>query len=415
MLDLRIGLLLGIRQIKRANLWTTILIITVIVFTFLNLVVVSGILSGIVRGALDTTRKEAAGDVVLDPLDGEDRVLHTEQILRELEQYSGVKAFSPRYTGPGSIEANYAERRDLSAERDIIATTITGIDPEREDATTGLSSLIAEGEYFAPDEKGYIILGKYTLDRYADKFGDAFQYLDDIYPGDTVRVTAGTRSEEFIVKGIIHSKIDPVSLEVFIPENEFKRLYDRADYNANQILVRVKDLSQESQMKSLFLKNGFGEFADVKTFSESVPKFIEDVIKTFDVLGIFVGFIGITVASITVFIVIFINALSRKRQIGILKAIGITERAIEFAYLTQAGFYGVIGSTIGVLLTTIILIPYFRVHPIDFPYGDAALNVSPEGVVIRCATLLGIMLLAGFTPAWLIVRQNTLNSILGRK
>jgi putative ABC transport system permease protein len=415
MLDLRIGLLLGIRQIKRASPWTTILIVIVIIFTFLNLVVVSGILSGIVRGALDTTRKEASGDIVLEPLDSEDRILRTDQILNELGQYSGVKSFSPRYTGIVTIEANYNDRRDLSTAPDTITTTLTGIDPNLEDSTTGLSSLIAEGEYFKDNESGYIIIGKYNLDRYADKFGDAFQYLENVYPGDTVKVTAGGRTEEFIVKGIIHSKIDPVSLKVFIPEKEFKRLFDRADYNADQILVRLNDISEDFTLKQTFLDDGYGAYADVKTFSESVPKFIEDVIATFDILGVFVGVIGITVASITVFIVIFINALSRKRQIGILKAIGITERAIQYAYLTQAAFYGVMGSIIGVLLTTVFLIPYFQKHPIDFPYGDASLHVSPEGVVLRCAALLIVIFFAGIIPAWLIVRQNTLNSILGRK
>ena len=49
-LNLRIGFFLAIRQIKRASLWTTGLIVFVMVLTFLNLVVLSGILVGIVQG-----------------------------------------------------------------------------------------------------------------------------------------------------------------------------------------------------------------------------------------------------------------------------------------------------------------------------------------------------------------------------
>lgn len=40
MRNLRIGLLLGLRQIQRANKWTTLLIIFVMMLTFLNLIAV---------------------------------------------------------------------------------------------------------------------------------------------------------------------------------------------------------------------------------------------------------------------------------------------------------------------------------------------------------------------------------------
>lgn len=415
MLDLRIGLLLGLRQIRHASLWTTTLIITVVVFTFLNLVAVSGILTGIVEGALKSTKDEAVSDVAFEPHEGEKRILHTDQLLKELRGISAVAGVSARYTDIATLEANYKERRDLNAEPDTITTTITGIDIADENTVTSLSSIIGEGEYFDPNESGYIILGKYTIDRYADKFGDAFQYLDGVKPGDTIRVTTGSEAQEFTIKGIIDSKIDIVSLKVFLPEREFRRLFERPDFNANSVLVRAKEGYTDTELKNILVENGFESYGDISTFTEGMPSFIQDVITTFDILGAFVGLIGITVASITVFIVIFINALSRKRQIGILKAIGISERAIEYAYLSQAAFYAIIGATLGVLITVFLLVPYFRENPIDFPYGDTSLSVSVEGVALRCLLLFVIMIVAGYFPAWLITRQNTLNSILGRK
>src|SRR6056297_3728964 len=48
---LRIGFLLGFRQIQRANYWTTALIIFVMMLTFLNLIAVSGILVGLIAGS----------------------------------------------------------------------------------------------------------------------------------------------------------------------------------------------------------------------------------------------------------------------------------------------------------------------------------------------------------------------------
>jgi putative ABC transport system permease protein len=415
MRELRIGLFLGLRQIQRASLWTTLLIITVILFTFLNLVAVSGILIGIVDGALQETRTQAIGDVAISPLEGETRILETERFLEELSAYPEIEAFSPRYVGLATIEANYKERRSLSTEPDIVVVNITGIDPEEENRTSGMASLIGEGEYLDSKESGYILLGKYNVDRYAAEFGDVFESLDNIYPGDTVRVTVGTETREFIVKGILDSKVDMVSMAVYMPEREFRRMFNRADHNTNQISIRLQPGEDENVVRDRLKQSDLASLAQIKSFSEDIPKFIIDVRSTFDILGLFVGAIGITVASITIFIIIFINALSRRRQIGILKAIGITRRTIEFAYITQAAFYALAGSILGIILTQYMLVPYFMENPIDFPFSNASLSIDETGMFIRAGALLIVTLIAGFVPAWMITRQNTLSAILGRK
>jgi ABC-type antimicrobial peptide transport system permease subunit len=134
-----------------------------------------------------------------------------------------------------------------------------------------------------------------------------------------------------------------------------------------------------------------------------------------NLLGTFIGSIGIVVASITIFIIIFINALSRRRQIGILKGIGINRGAIEIAYVLQAAFYALLGSGLGVLLTYGFLIGYFEQNPIKFPFSDGILVAPPGETFIRFSVLFVVTIIAGFLPAWMIVRKNTLDSILGRK
>lgn len=415
MLEFRIGLFLGLRQIQRASFWTTTLIVTVIVFTFLNLIALSGILIGIVDGALKEVRTEALGDITISPLENETRIQETTRFISELKTYDEIASFSTRYTAPATVEANYKERRDLSVDPDMVSVNITGIDVLAEDNTSQLSKLVSEGEYLDPDQSGYVLLGKYNVHRYATKFGDVFESLDNVYPGDTVRITAGDQSREFIVKGIVDSKVDLVSIGVYIPEREFRRMFDRADNNANQIAIRLNPGNSETTVRDQLRKSDLANLAKIKSFNEDIPKFIIDIRQTFDLLGIIVGAIGIVVASITIFIIIFINALSRRRQIGILKAIGVTRRTIEYAYITQAAFYAITGSVIGILITQFALVPYFVDNPIDFPFSNASLSISMDGMLIRAYILLFVTLIAGFVPAWMITKQNTLDSILGRK
>jgi putative ABC transport system permease protein len=412
---LRIGLLLGLRQIQRASIWTTGLIIFVMMLTFLNLIAISGILVGLIAGAEIAVRAESLGDIIISPKDGEDRILETETIRRELNAFPEIQSYAIRYRGAGTLEANYRERRDLSGERDTAAVTVTGIDPEKEQAMSGLSKNVIAGEYLNPDEEGYILLGALYTEEYASNYGDLFDTVSGVQPGDTVRLTAGDVTKEFIVKGIVQSKVDEVSFNTYIPEREFRRLFDRYDRNADQIVIRALPTVDQNELKNALVDSGFGAYAKIQTYEEGKPKFITDIKNTMNLLGTFIGSIGIVVASITIFIIIFINALSRRRHIGILKGIGIDRRAIEFAYVIQAAFYALAGSALGALLIYGFLIGYFKENPIQFPFSDGILVAEPMSTFIRFLVLFSITLVAGFIPAWMIARANTLNAILGRK
>jgi ABC-type lipoprotein release transport system permease subunit len=74
---------------------------------------------------------------------------------------------------------------------------------------------------------------------------------------------------------------------------------------------------------------------------EAIPDFLNQIKIAFSITRCnMIGLIGIIVASITIFIVIFINAVTRRKYIGILKGIGVTSGAIEFSYILQSFFYG---------------------------------------------------------------------------
>lgn len=411
----RIGLLLGFRQIQRASIWTNILIVFVMALTFLNLIAVSGILVGLIVGAERAVREDSLGDIIITAKDGEDHILETERFTREIAAFPEVDTYSVRFSGAGTLEANYKERRDLTGERDVADVKVTGIDPAQEEEMTGLSDVLIAGEYLNPDEEGYILIGALYIEQYAEQLQGLFDTVSDVAPGDTVRLTVGDISKEFIIKGIVRSKVDEVTFNSYIPEREFRRLFNRIDRNADQIVIRLDNSNKNTEVKQALLDSGLGELAKIQTYEEGVPKFLTDIKNTFNVLGTFIGSIGIVVASITIFIIIFINALARRRYIGILKGIGIDRRAIEIAYVIQAGIYALTGSLIGVFITYVILIPFFDANPIDFPFSDGILVAEPLGTGIRFMVLLGITLIAGYIPAWLIAKGNTLNAILGRK
>src|SRR5690606_13810132 len=140
---------------------------------------------------------------------------------------------------------------------------------------------------------------------------------------------------------------------------------------------------------------------------DAQPKFLQDIKDTFALLGSIISSIGLFVASITVFIVIFINAITRRKYIGIMKGIGINGKAIELSYVFQSLIYAMIGSVIGIVLVYFVLVPFFNANPIDFPFSDGILVAPWSGTLWRIGLLIFATALAGYIPARMIVKKNT--------
>jgi ABC-type lipoprotein release transport system permease subunit len=222
------------------------------------------------------------------------------------------------------------------------------------------------------------------------------------------------KTQEFIVKGIVKSKVGEVSIRAFITQGDFLRLVDRGSLNANEIVTRHAATLTDDQAKDVLVSSGFDQYAKIQTATEAIPDFLNQIKLAFGVLGNMIGAIGIVVASITIFIVIFINAVTRRKFIGIMKGIGVSSMAIQISYIIQSLFYAISGSVVGTFILYALLVPAFQKHPINFPFSDGILVAEPSGTLVRVIILLIVTLIAGFIPARMIVRKNTLDSILGR-
>ncbi|MEA3449968.1 MAG: hypothetical protein U9Q85_03275, partial [Patescibacteria group bacterium] len=77
-------------------------------------------------------------------------------------------------------------------------------------------------------------------------------------------------------------------------------------------------------------------------------------------------------------------------------------------------FYTIIGVIIGTAVLFFFLQGYFEKHPISLPMADGQLLLGFDYVTVRIIIFMVSSLISGFISAWLIIRQNTLNSILGR-
>ena len=413
-LNIRIGFFLAKRQIRRSSPWTTILIIFVMFFTFLNLVVVSGILVGLIQGAINAVRTHYTSDVIISTLNNKTYIENSPEIMSIIKSLPQVEAVTARYLEGGTLEANYKTRTSDKEKPNTAAASITGIDPIAEDKVTNLSKFIVEGEYLSPLDYDQVLLGAYLTQKYLPIDSPGFSTLRDVVPGTKIRISVHGVEREVTIKGIIKAKVDEVSMRIFMVDSQLRSMIGRNDYNVDEISIKLKPEANPSLVRDILKQNGVDRVAKVQTYTDAQPKFIKDMVDTFALLGNMLSSIGLVVASITIFIVIFINAITRRKFIGILKGIGINERSIEISYILQSFFYAFCGSTIGVIVLYFFLQPWIAAHPIDFPFSDGILVAPLGGTIFRIALLMITTIIAGFIPARLIVRKNTLDSILGR-
>lgn len=430
---IKLGFFLATRQIRRGSIWINILIISIMTLTFLSLVVIPGVLIGLTEGSFDQNREHLSGDLYLTTLPQEESILNTQDIVRVLDTLPEIENYSVRYKIGASVEAGYINRADFTKEAEKLSLNAYVIDPQKEEETSSISKFLVEGEMLDVEKPQRILIGANLLKKYSN-FADLFEPLEHVKVGSPVKVTLqGEANEgfeqdralidgnsepgqttEFIVAGILDSKVNEFSSGIFLMEPDYRRIAKKTSLRAQEIAIKHDKSLSDQAFKGLALGYGFGDYAKVRTAEEAIPKFLSDVQQTFGLLGNFIGLIGIVVSSITIFIVIYINALTRRKFIGILKGIGISEFAIECAYIIQSIFYALGGIGIGLALLYGVLVPYFNVNPIDFPFSDGIIVADIIPTFFRALILVVVTLVAGFLPARIIVRQNTLDSILQR-
>ena len=115
------------------------------------------------------------------------------------------------------------------------------------------------------------------------------------------------------------------------------------------LTVRVKGPSSVKSVEDSIKAMGFGAFSII-----DATKNIQLFFKVFDsLLGIF-GSLALTVASLGIINTLAMAILERRREIGVLKALGAADRDVQRLFFAEAGAMGLVGGIAGVFLGWLI-------------------------------------------------------------
>lgn len=397
--DSRVALFLAKRMILRGNKGPLFLTVLIIGMVFVNLIFLPSIITGTAVLFNQQTIDFSYGNLVIEPKKNEIYINNADELAKKLGRIPGVTGVSPRYISVVTVVYKGNE----------VTPVIYAINPADDKDVLRFSKRIQTGDYLGNDDKDQILIG-WRLAGNEDEKLDVIPSLGGAEVGNVVDVTFNNGvTRRYRIKGIINSNSYDVDSNVFITKDEYEDVTGIRD-KANQILVRTTETGSENVMRNTLLSYGVQE--KIWTWQEKSGNFLNQIIGSFNIINFIGTVVSLVIAVVVIFIVIFINTVYRRKQIGILQAIGIDRSIIVQSYVFQALFIFVIGTIAGCGFLLLIL-QLLAANPIVFPGGPVTPVVDAMLIVRSVVSLLAVSLIAGYFPAWITTREEILSAIRG--
>jgi len=367
-----------------------IFITLAIIFATANIIFVNGLMDGMVSNDIDNTVESSIGHLNIYPKEDErfiDGIGIKEQRLKEMKE---VEAYSPRLSASGVLS-----NKELS-----FPVVILGLDHEKEGRVTRLLEKLESGAAINSNDNAILVSSRLAEDLKLSAGDEATLAFE----------TGNTR--EYRVKGIVRTgNLDFDSSAVIMPLNEANRQLG-IDNKASVILIKLQNKEAADAYKPVLMQNL--EVNNVKTWKEEI-EFLLRFSEAWRSFARVISAVGLIAAAVSVGIIIYINVIHKKRQIGIMKALGAKDSFVFKIFIMEAALFGVIGVSIGDVLGY-LAIKYTEAHPFYDAVEQAWISARFGYYLLYNATIVSftVTILAGVYPAIKASRVDIIKAIWGR-
>ena len=398
--DIKVGFVSAKSSIKRGNKKTLTFIVFVLALIFMNLVFLPSMIGGL-SGMFTDFMQYSYGDIVVEQGGDNPYINNVDNVLQKTRAVPGVKAATKRLNVGASIQ--YKQK--------VVGSTITGVLPSEEYYVSNYPNIIKEGDFLGDLSRDEIIIGAMLVEGY---FGsEIYDNLGGVRVGSFVNVTySNCVVRTYKVKGIMEGTFELVDLNALVHYKEIEDVFGLDGSKATSVVIKVEDTADSAKVKEKIIGAGVKE--PVFTSDEKSDAILRQAMQSIDMINVVSKYVSLIVGASLILIIIYINVLNRKKEIGILKAVGITSRSIVISYACLSMFYVSLGILAGLVLY-FVLMYFFTVNPVTF---YETITIIPEiqgGLIIQSIfTMLVMSVIAGILPAWRVSKGSILEAIWGR-
>ena len=399
--DIKVGALIAYCSIKRGNKKTLAFIVFVLSLIFLNLVFLPSMIGGLSGMFTGFMQDYPYGDIVIEPGEDNTYINNVDNVLQKVRAVNGVRAATKRLDAAASIEHK----------QKVVGSTITGVLPTEEYDISRYPYIISEGDFLGELSRDEIIIGAMLVEGY---FGsEIYDNLGEVRAGSLVDVTYSNGVKRtYKVKGIMEGTFEVVDLNALVHYKEIEDVYGLDGSKATKVVVRIEKQGTQDKIKEKIISAGVKE--PVFTWADKAESILRQALQSIGAINVMSKFVSLVVGAALILIIIYINVLNRKKEIGILKAVGITPRSIVLSYAFLSMFYVLLGIFVGLILYFALML-YFQANPFRM---YETIKIRPEidylFLVQNILTMLVLSVIAGILPAWMVSKESILKAIWGR-
>ena len=345
------------------NKWRTMITVASVFFGVLLSTVMSSMQEGSYSSMIDNVVKLYSGYIQVHHEDyWENKTINnvfevTDSLIREIESVKEITHYAPRL-----------ESFALGSSEEITrGTMVIGIDPEAEDRITEVSKWIIEGKYLDQDDAGVLIAS--DLAKYLNLgVNDTLVLLSQGYHG----VSAAGK---YPIRGILKFPSPELNKQtVYMPLAEAQYFY----FTENSVTALVLMIEDQYHLNAAMnhLRSRIGSPYKAMTWSEMQPEIVQMIeadrggaIIMKAILYILIGF--------GIFGTVMMMMAERRRELGVMIAIGMQKGRLSIILLCETLFIGFIGVVAG-FIGSVPIIAYFYKNPIVLT-GDAGQTMEEMG------------------------------------
>lgn len=315
----------------------------------------------------------------------------SDSLLNEVKSESEVTVYTPRL-----------EYYALASSTNITkGAAVIGIDPEKENKVTGLKKWVNKGQYLKEGDNGVMLA--IDLANYLKlEVGDTLVLYGQGYHGV---MAAGL----YPVKGILKFPSPELNKQFVYMDLSACQNFFTADNRISYLVLMVQD-HYHLPTAMRHLKKKIQHPFVVKSWRELQPGLVS-MIEADRAGGVFMKAILYMVIAFGIFATVLMMVAERKRELGVMVAIGMQRNRLGVILFFETLFIGLVGAIAG-LVGSLPIVYYYYYNPIMLS-GDAAqtyinmgfepymyFSVSPFVFYTQALTVLVITMVIAAYPIY---------------
>lgn len=253
---------------------------------------------------------------------------------------------------------------------------------------------IGAGRYFADEGEAGVVVGAVLAEQFK------------LHPGKSITL----RGRSLPIVGALAPTGSKDDLTAFLPLAVAQETFNKGEH-VSFVAVRVPDPAQVDQYSERIReKVSLGVVTD-----EQMLKSVLSIVGTVNTTLQLIAAVAVLAAAFGIVNTMLTATYERRREIGILQALGASRRTIFTLFLWESGLYGLFGGALGVALgalSALVAAPRLGSNAFTaFVKGSGGGGIAPLTVLSCIGLSVLVAICAGLYPAWQASRLSPVEAI----